>query len=90
LQEYTFDVAYCHHTLEHVPEPLEVVQSIFNQLVPGGHFFVTFADLPMTTGGINLVKSQEDRNVVLNWCMENFEVIKFWKKEFEYVLRKPI
>lgn len=88
IGNFEYDVAYCHHTLEHVPEPLEVVQKIYDSLKVGGYFYVTFANLPMTVGGINLVKAQEDRDSVLNFFKENFEILHWWESETEYILIK--
>ena len=88
ITEFQYDVAYAHHVLEHVPEPYEVVEAIHKSLKPGGTFYVTFANLPMTVGGINLVKAQEEREAVLQYLRSNFEVIKWWETETEYILKK--
>lgn len=88
IREFSYDVAYCHHTLEHVPEPLNVVKDIYSSLKSGGYFYVTYANLPMTIGGINLVKAQEERNDVLKFFRDNFHIVKWWENETEYILIK--
>lgn len=44
-----FDVVVCHHTLEHVPDPLNCLQEMFEQLAEGGTLllFVPFETMRM-------------------------------------------
>ena len=89
LDQLEFDVAYCYHVLEHVPEPLAVVTKIHERLRPGGIFHVTYANLTMTEGGINLVSAQTLRAQILDWFRTHYEVVNWDEANVEYVLRKP-
>jgi SAM-dependent methyltransferase len=40
LADGSIDVAVCHHTLEHVPEPMAVLQEIRRLLAPAGKFLL--------------------------------------------------
>ena len=42
ISRNTFDLAYCYHVLEHVPDHLKVLEEIHRVLKPGGVLFIGF------------------------------------------------
>jgi 2-polyprenyl-3-methyl-5-hydroxy-6-metoxy-1,4-benzoquinol methylase len=84
-----FDVAYCYHVLEHVPDPVAVVTAIRAALRKGGLFHVTFAAMPDTEGGCNLREAQHARPDTLSYLRSAFEIASWSDRRVEYVLRKP-
>ena len=81
-------VAFCHHVLEHVPEPLAVVRAIHQSLESGGVFYVTYAAFPEAAGGINLQEAQRVRPSVLDFLRSSFRVLSWHERRVEYRLQK--
>jgi len=60
-----YDVITCLEVLEHVINPLEVVQHLVARLAPGGSLFVNFVDDP--GGDENLTESVAQRPAVIDY-----------------------
>lgn len=60
-----YEIITCLDVLEHVPNPLEVVQHLAARLFEGGHLFVNF--VRDDSGRENLRESQAQRDTVIHW-----------------------
>jgi SAM-dependent methyltransferase len=68
-----YDVIICKTVLEHVANPLEVVESFYNSMRPKSLF--VFDYVLSSGGGLDSKKSAEQRDSVLDFIENNFEVI---------------
>lgn len=69
-----YSVIICQTVLEHIPNPLQVVQSFYNALKNGG--ILVFDYIKSGGDGLDSKKSVEEREKVLNFISNNFQVIK--------------
>ncbi len=69
-----FDAIFCMTVLEHVQEPLGVIEHLRELLAPGGLLFFDYVKSDAT--GLDTVAGRDQRPAVLSYVRENFRVLQ--------------
>ena len=68
------DVIFCITVFEHLPEPLRTAEVFYEKLKPGG--LLIFDYIKGRGEGLDTKKAQQERNKVLDFIGERFEVVR--------------
>jgi SAM-dependent methyltransferase len=74
VKDKMYDIIICQTVLEHVPNPLQVVQSFYNTLENNG--ILVFDYIKGDGKGLDSKKSSDEREAVLDFINSHFTIIK--------------